>query len=365
MLCERGIRTFETSTRNTLDLSAVPVLRERTHLPILVDPSHGVGVRRWIRPLRGRRRPSAPTGSSSRFIPTPNKQSLMLTRHSPLRTSHRSSQICRVSRCSPDGNSSRDRDGAGGRVRRCSRPRSAHHGASRGAAADSCRCRTAACSRMQMRRPRAVSRHATVIDSQPPVGALGSLTSRMRRPGDPAACPISTVRSWHATRAQMVASDFFALKVARYAPFDVVRGPDAPRIGSTRPGGGALRLQPPYCRLSRRVSLGGSSRAQQPAALFLVRRRCREGRGRGRATVWARSHAPSGAAFRLPTLPCALRNTPSPPQQPVVAYAQSLGPAPAGVRLASSILGPHTRWAPCATLYRAQAHWRARPRSSP
>jgi 3-deoxy-7-phosphoheptulonate synthase len=51
ILCERGIRTFETSTRNTLDLSAVPVLRERTHLPIMVDPSHGVGVRRWIRPL--------------------------------------------------------------------------------------------------------------------------------------------------------------------------------------------------------------------------------------------------------------------------------------------------------------------------
>lgn len=51
ILCERGIRTFETSTRNTLDLSAVPVLRERTHLPIVVDPSHGVGVRRWIRPL--------------------------------------------------------------------------------------------------------------------------------------------------------------------------------------------------------------------------------------------------------------------------------------------------------------------------
>jgi chorismate mutase/prephenate dehydratase len=48
VLCERGIRTFETATRNTLDLSAVPVLRERTHLPIMVDPSHGVGVRRWI-----------------------------------------------------------------------------------------------------------------------------------------------------------------------------------------------------------------------------------------------------------------------------------------------------------------------------
>jgi chorismate mutase/prephenate dehydratase len=51
ILCERGIRTFETATRNTLDLSAVPVLRERTHLPVMVDPSHGVGVRRWIGPL--------------------------------------------------------------------------------------------------------------------------------------------------------------------------------------------------------------------------------------------------------------------------------------------------------------------------
>ena len=51
ILCERGIRTFETATRNTLDLSAIPVLRERSHLPVLVDPSHGVGVRRWIAPL--------------------------------------------------------------------------------------------------------------------------------------------------------------------------------------------------------------------------------------------------------------------------------------------------------------------------
>ena len=42
MLCERGIRTFETATRNTLDLSAVPVLKELTHLPIIVDPSHAV-----------------------------------------------------------------------------------------------------------------------------------------------------------------------------------------------------------------------------------------------------------------------------------------------------------------------------------
>jgi len=48
ILCERGIRTFETSTRNTLDLSAVPVLREKTHLPIIVDPSHGVGYWEYV-----------------------------------------------------------------------------------------------------------------------------------------------------------------------------------------------------------------------------------------------------------------------------------------------------------------------------
>lgn len=48
MLCERGIRTFEPSYRNTLDLNAVPVLKERSHLPVIVDPSHGVGVRRFV-----------------------------------------------------------------------------------------------------------------------------------------------------------------------------------------------------------------------------------------------------------------------------------------------------------------------------
>lgn len=48
LLVERGIRTFETSTRFTLDISAVPVLRERTHLPILVDPSHPAGIARWV-----------------------------------------------------------------------------------------------------------------------------------------------------------------------------------------------------------------------------------------------------------------------------------------------------------------------------
>jgi len=48
ILCERGIRTFETATRNTLDLSAVPVLKEKTHLPVIVDPSHGTGHARYV-----------------------------------------------------------------------------------------------------------------------------------------------------------------------------------------------------------------------------------------------------------------------------------------------------------------------------
>jgi 3-deoxy-7-phosphoheptulonate synthase len=48
ILCERGIRTFETSTRFTLDLNAIPVIRHLSHLPIIVDPSHGVGVREYI-----------------------------------------------------------------------------------------------------------------------------------------------------------------------------------------------------------------------------------------------------------------------------------------------------------------------------
>lgn len=50
-LCERGIRTFETATRNTLDLSAICVLKEKTHLPVIVDPSHATGVRHYVEPL--------------------------------------------------------------------------------------------------------------------------------------------------------------------------------------------------------------------------------------------------------------------------------------------------------------------------
>lgn len=51
ILCERGIRTYETATRNTLDLSAVPVLHELSHLPVVVDPSHATGVVRYVKPM--------------------------------------------------------------------------------------------------------------------------------------------------------------------------------------------------------------------------------------------------------------------------------------------------------------------------
>ena len=60
ILCERGIRTFENATRNTLDISAIPVVKKLSHLPILVDPSHGTGRRDKVIPMaraaRGRRR---------------------------------------------------------------------------------------------------------------------------------------------------------------------------------------------------------------------------------------------------------------------------------------------------------------------
>ena len=64
ILCERGIRTFDDYTRNTLDLSAVPMLHELTHLPVIVDPSHATGLARhgaarWRLP----RRPAARTAS--------------------------------------------------------------------------------------------------------------------------------------------------------------------------------------------------------------------------------------------------------------------------------------------------------------
>jgi 3-deoxy-7-phosphoheptulonate synthase len=51
MLCERGIRTYENAYRNTLDLNAVPILKEKSHLPVIVDPSHGIGIRKFVEPM--------------------------------------------------------------------------------------------------------------------------------------------------------------------------------------------------------------------------------------------------------------------------------------------------------------------------
>jgi 3-deoxy-7-phosphoheptulonate synthase len=51
ILCERGIQTFETATRNTLDLNAIPVIKQRSHLPVIVDPSHGTGLRELVAPM--------------------------------------------------------------------------------------------------------------------------------------------------------------------------------------------------------------------------------------------------------------------------------------------------------------------------
>ena len=69
ILCERGIRTFETSTRNTLDLSIVPLLKKRTHLPVIVDPSHAAGLRELVVPLS---RAAVAVGADGLMIETHN-----------------------------------------------------------------------------------------------------------------------------------------------------------------------------------------------------------------------------------------------------------------------------------------------------
>jgi len=51
MLCERGIRTYEKASRNTLDINAIPILKEKTHLPVIADPSHGIGIREYVEPI--------------------------------------------------------------------------------------------------------------------------------------------------------------------------------------------------------------------------------------------------------------------------------------------------------------------------
>jgi len=51
MLCERGIRTFERASRNTMDINAIPILKEKSHLPVIADPSHGIGIREFVEPI--------------------------------------------------------------------------------------------------------------------------------------------------------------------------------------------------------------------------------------------------------------------------------------------------------------------------
>lgn len=51
ILCERGIRTYETAMRNTLDLSAIPMIKKKSHLPVIVDPSHATGIRAMVEPM--------------------------------------------------------------------------------------------------------------------------------------------------------------------------------------------------------------------------------------------------------------------------------------------------------------------------
>lgn len=69
ILCERGIRTFENATRNTLDLSAVPLLKKKSHLPVIVDPSHAAGIRSLVAPLA---RAAVAVGADGLMIETHN-----------------------------------------------------------------------------------------------------------------------------------------------------------------------------------------------------------------------------------------------------------------------------------------------------
>ncbi|EPZ52662.1 3-deoxy-7-phosphoheptulonate synthase [Alicyclobacillus acidoterrestris] len=73
ILCERGIRTFETATRNTLDLNAVPVVQSLSHLPIIVDPSHGTGKSAFVRPMARAGVAAGASGVIVEIHPTPAK----------------------------------------------------------------------------------------------------------------------------------------------------------------------------------------------------------------------------------------------------------------------------------------------------
>jgi 3-deoxy-7-phosphoheptulonate synthase len=73
ILCERGIRTFETATRNTLDLGSIPILKSLTHLPVMVDPSHAAGRRDLVMPLALAAHAVGPHGLIVEIHPEPEK----------------------------------------------------------------------------------------------------------------------------------------------------------------------------------------------------------------------------------------------------------------------------------------------------
>jgi 3-deoxy-7-phosphoheptulonate synthase len=73
LLCERGIRTYEKASRNTLDLNAVPILKEKSHLPVIVDPSHGIGIRRFVEPMALASIMSGADGLILEIAPVPEK----------------------------------------------------------------------------------------------------------------------------------------------------------------------------------------------------------------------------------------------------------------------------------------------------
>lgn len=73
ILCERGIRTFESHTRNTLDLNAIPALKELTHLPLIVDPSHGTGHRSMVLPMARAAVAAGANGITVEMHPDPDK----------------------------------------------------------------------------------------------------------------------------------------------------------------------------------------------------------------------------------------------------------------------------------------------------
>jgi 3-deoxy-7-phosphoheptulonate synthase len=71
LLCERGIRTFEKAYRNTFDINAIPLLKEKTHLPVIADPSHGIGIRRLVAPVALAALVAGADGAIIEIHPTP------------------------------------------------------------------------------------------------------------------------------------------------------------------------------------------------------------------------------------------------------------------------------------------------------